>query len=63
MSRWHDFPKELPPKRRPILCKSRNGVYYVGEAVEINGEVADSVWVPEGGRYRRPSKWKEIDDD
>ena len=61
--KWRDFSEELPPRGRPVLCKSRNGIYFVGEPVALNGEVTDSVWVPKGGRYRLPAKWREIDDD
>lgn len=63
MSKWHDFAEELPPEGRPVLCKGKKGAYYVGKPVTINSEITDSVYVPKGGKYWRPAKWMEIDDD
>lgn len=61
---WHDFADELPPAKKPVLCKGRNGALYVGKPVTFaGGERTREVWVPRGDQYRKPEKWMEIDDD
>lgn len=61
---WHDFADELPPAKKPVLCKGRNGALYVGKPVTfVGGERTREVWVPRGDQYRKPEKWMEIDDD
>lgn len=60
---WHDFADELPPAKKPVLCKGRNGAFYVGKPVTfVGGERTREVWVPRGGQYRKPEKWMEIDE-
>lgn len=59
---WRDFAADPPSERRPVLCKSRNGKYYVGSPCFFaNDTFTGKVWVPRGANYRRPEKWMEID--
>lgn len=58
---WHDFADELPPAKKPVLCKGRNGALYVGKPVTfVDGTRTRKVWVPRGDQYRKPEKWMEI---
>ena len=58
---WHDFADELPPAKKPVLCRGKNGALYVGKPVTYpKGERTREVWVPRGDQYRKPEKWMEI---
>lgn len=59
---WRDFAADPPSDKRPVLCKSRNGKYYVGNPCFFaNDTFTGEVWVPRGGLRRKPAEWMEID--
>lgn len=61
--KWYDFADELPPVKKPVLCKGRNGAFYIGKPVTlVGGERTREVWVPRDGQYRKPEKWMEMDE-
>lgn len=57
---WVSFDERLPEPGAPVLCKGKNGAYYVGKLVTSNGKGTRKVWVPRGDQYRTPEKWMEV---
>ena len=60
-SGWTSFDERLPERGAPVLCKGKNGAYYVGKPVTFDGERTDKVWVPRGAEYRSPAAWRPVD--
>lgn len=58
---WTSFDERLPEPGAPVLCKGRNGAYYVGRPVTFGGERTSRVWVPHGAEYRSPVAWRPVD--
>lgn len=61
IERWTSFDDRLPDPGTPVLCRSKNGVFYVGKPVTANGKRTRMVWVPRGGQYRAPDMWRPIE--
>ena len=60
-SGWTSFDERLPEPGAPVLCKGKNGAYYVGKPVTFRGERTGKVWVPCGAEYRSPAAWRPVD--
>lgn len=58
---WTSFNERLPEPGAPVLCKGKNGAYYVGKPVTFGGERTAKVWVPHGNEYRSPAVWRPIE--
>ena len=58
---WTSFNERLPEPGAPVLCKGKNGAYYVGKPVTFGGERTAKVWVPHGNEYRSPAAWRPIE--
>ena len=58
---WTSFDDRLPVPGTPVLCRSKNGVFYVGKPVTANDKRTRMVWVPRGGQYRTPDMWRPIE--
>ena len=61
IERWTSFDDRLPDSGTPVLCRSKNGVFYVGKPVTVKGKRTRMVWVPRGGQYRTPDMWRPIE--
>ena len=61
IERWTSFDDRLPDSGTPVLCRSKNGVFYVGKPVTAKGKRTRMVWVPRGGQYRTPDMWRPIE--
>lgn len=55
------FDERPPEPGAPVLCKGKNGAYYVGKPVTCDGERTGEVWVPRGAEYRSPAAWRPVD--
>ena len=60
-SGWTSFDERLPEPGAPVLCKGKNGAYYVGKPVTFDGERTGKIWVPRGAEYRSPAAWRPVD--
>lgn len=60
-SGWTSFDERSPEPGAPVLCKGKNGAYYVGKPVTLDGERTGKVWVPRGAEYRSPAAWRPVD--
>ncbi len=60
-SGWTSFDERPPEPGAPVLCKGKNGAYYVGKPVTYDGERTGEVWVPRGAEYRSPAAWRPVD--
>ena len=60
-SGWTSFDERPPEPGVPVLCKGKNGAYYVGKPVTLDGERTGKVWVPRGAEYRSPAAWRPVD--
>ena len=60
-SGWTSFDERPPEPGAPVLCKGKNGAYYVGKPVTYGGERTGKVWVPRGAEYRSPAAWRPVD--
>ena len=58
---WTSFDERPPEPGAPVLCKGKNGAYYVGKPVTFDGERTGKVWVPRGAEYRSPAAWRPVD--
>ena len=58
---WTSFDERPPEPGAPVLCKGKNGAYYVGKPVTLDGERTGKVWVPRGAEYRSPAAWRPVD--